>query len=454
MAGAGPEHRHAQRILAAENPAQPVAERLVEAGRPGPGLLGDGRPEVRGAGAQLLHGRAHLGLVGAAAVQPAGHVAGDRVDAAGRDGHLPDRGDAPTQLRGLAGAENEVGIAEHRVAPVLQPGGARVVGLPREVEAPPAVRPDVAGHCDGYAQVDQAPPLLHVQLDERAHPAQRLLVPAHRLGVSAGGDESVRHTDAVGIGEPQRPFRCHRPGDHPRPRAGDPEPGPLLIHEVDHRQRARRRDPRGPQRVDGGEGGDDTEGSVIRPAVRDRVEVGADRDAAVPGRDGVVHAARPVPPPGPLVAHPVLDQVQPAAGALGGEPLAEGVVLAGPGKTPVAAGRYAADRPQLGPHAVERGGDVGDGHTSTLGRDGARPTPGARPGVPQVRLPEERSSDPPPSAWTFDTSRAACVKSRCTRRAGLGGAAAGSPSRFNRGQNLSATVSSVGGDSSSTEGRT
>ena len=84
------------------------------------------------------------------------------------------------------------------------------------------------------------------------------------------------------------------------------------------------------QRVDGGEGADDPEGAVEGAAVGHGVEVRADDDAG--RRVGVT-------PPAPLVAGAVLDEVETTGRALGGEPLTQVVVGAGPGVAAVAARR-------------------------------------------------------------------------------------------------------------------
>ena len=87
-----------------------------------------------------------------------------------------------------------------------------------------------------------------------------------------------------------------------------------------------------PQLVDRRERPDDTERAVEGPTVGHRVEVRADDDAGVAGGDRGIRVA----PPGPLVAHPVGREVEPTVGALAGEPLAQVVVLAGPGEAVVA----------------------------------------------------------------------------------------------------------------------
>ena len=74
----------------------------------------------------------------------------------------------------LLAASTVNGEGQHRVAPVGHPGGAGVVGLAGEVEPPPAVRPDRAGHRrPARPGRPSAAALLDVQLDERADPAQQ-----------------------------------------------------------------------------------------------------------------------------------------------------------------------------------------------------------------------------------------------------------------------------------------
>ena len=79
-----------------------------------------------------------------------------------------------------------------------------MVRLAVQVDTPAPVGP--GGRTDGNrsAQVDQAAPLLHVQLDERPDPAQRLVVRADVLGVVAGGSHRIGHRDAVPVAQPPR----------------------------------------------------------------------------------------------------------------------------------------------------------------------------------------------------------------------------------------------------------
>ena len=55
---------------------------------------------------------------------------------------LPKVATAPASSGLPAGGQHRLGVGQHRVAAVGQPGGARVVGLAVEVEPPAAVRPD------------------------------------------------------------------------------------------------------------------------------------------------------------------------------------------------------------------------------------------------------------------------------------------------------------------------
>ena len=96
------------------------------------------------------------------------HRRRDRVGPVGRDDDLAERRD---RLVGGGQRPRRVhrrGEREHRVAPVDQPGGARVVRLAAERELPPPVRPD--GRRDGDRAVDevQRAALFDVQFDEDA----------------------------------------------------------------------------------------------------------------------------------------------------------------------------------------------------------------------------------------------------------------------------------------------
>src|SRR4029453_18154454 len=100
-------------------------------------------------------------------------------------------------------------------------------------------------------------------------------------------------------------------------------------------------------------------------------------------------ARRRGPPPAPDVARPVRDDVEPARRALPREPLAERVVLGGPGEPPVAAGhRGATDLRQPPEQASHRHRTV------------TRPAPPATP-APRASARGRRAPRPPrPPAGT------------------------------------------------------
>ena len=109
---------------------------------------------------------------GAARVEPGGHPRRHRVGAVRRDLDPPERRPLPGEPGLLVGGQRGHRVGQHRVVPVLHPGGAGVVRLAGEVEAAAAVRPDLAGHADRRVAVDQVAALLDVQLDEAADPVQ------------------------------------------------------------------------------------------------------------------------------------------------------------------------------------------------------------------------------------------------------------------------------------------
>jgi len=149
----------------------------VERGVAGEGLLCEqalGGGETTGSG----HGRGdgpHVGLRGSAGVQPGGDLGRNGVNAVGFHRQLADGGHTTALLRCGPGGANDRGQCQHRVVPIDEPGGAGVVGLTEQVEAPPAVRSD--GGADGHraVEVDEPAALLDVQLDEHTDPAQGFL---------------------------------------------------------------------------------------------------------------------------------------------------------------------------------------------------------------------------------------------------------------------------------------
>lgn len=289
-------------------------------------------------------------LVGGAGVEPAAHQGRDGVDAVRLDGDLTEGGDGTGEFGLPAGGEHGLGVRQHGVAPVHEAGGAGVVGLAPEVEPPAAVRPDGAGDADPVAGEVERPSLLDVQLDEGADTGEPPRVGSDAVGVVSGGFHGPREHDPLPVGQPVRLLDGELPGGEPGPDTGEPEPGALLIPEVDDGEGLGELGLTRPQFIERGEGGHDSEGPVEGAPVGHGVEVR-------PGDDGVPLGG--VPQPGPLVAVPV-DLVGQSAGF--GLLLEPGPALGvgpGPGEAPVAVGvGVPADGEQLAPHLLEGGGAV------------------------------------------------------------------------------------------------
>ena len=177
-----------------------------------------------------------------------------------------------------------------------------MVGLAGEVEAPAPVRPDLAGQPDGHVAVDQVAALLDVQLDERADAVE---VQQAERRVQPGGAHRVGEEHAVAVAQLLRLLPVVAPVASREPRQAQPEPRALLLDEDADADRAGRREPAVPQRVDRRRARNHAERAVERPTVEDRVEVGAGEDARRPG------AAAP--PPGDQVAVPSLSTSSPRA---------------------------------------------------------------------------------------------------------------------------------------------
>ena len=146
---------------------------------------------------------------------------------------------APRSAAASRAREHGRGEPEHRVVAVGQPGGAGVVGLAGQVEAPPAVRPDAVGDADRGGPVDQG--------DGPARRAARRSVPTRRSVSSsrprcAGSWPAARIASASVV--PSRSAQAaglvgvQRAGQQPRAGAGDAEPGALLVGEADDRRAA------------------------------------------------------------------------------------------------------------------------------------------------------------------------------------------------------------------------
>ena len=309
MPGAGAE----QRRVAAGRPS-----RAARAGRTRSSAVQDSSrtppPSRRRPPRSRLRPRPRDGVrVGAAGVQPAGHRRRDRVHRRrARPATLPMVATQPCASAAAAGRPARRSGERRASRPGGPPAGWCRRGWPRrgsrcrqrpcgQMSVPTATgwprstSPRPCSTCSS-TNAPTRPQRLRVRTEvvrDRGRPpasASAMVTPS--ASVSAAG-----------------PVGGQRAGDHPRPGAGHAEPGALLVDEVHHPDRPGRPEALGPQRVHRGERADHAERAVVRAAVGDRVQVRAGHH---PGAGSRVRVA----PPRPLVAHPVLDQVQPAGGAL------------------------------------------------------------------------------------------------------------------------------------------
>lgn len=282
VTGAGGQHRHAT-----EARGEPVAQGGVEVHLARVRLLGDdrGAPLGRGRlghrGLDVGDDRARVGGGGGAHVDPGVDAGGDHVGAARHRLEATDRRPAAGARGGrVAGRADRGRGGQHRVAAVGQLGGAGVVALSLDADAPAAVFEDRRGDRHGRVEVDEALALLDVEFDERADARERLGVGAERAEPRAGGDPLKRF--APRIGERRRPLAVDGAGHEPRAEARDAEAGALLLGEHDDRDRPLGREPVGAQAPDGVERTRHAERPVVLAAAGHRVEVAARDDRARP----------------------------------------------------------------------------------------------------------------------------------------------------------------------------
>ena len=215
-------------------------------------------------------------------VEPGGHPRGHGVGAVGRGLDPAERRPLAGQPGLLVGRQRGHRVGQHRVAAVLHPRRAGVVGLPGEVESVAPVRPDPARHPDRRVPVDEVAALLDVQLDEAADRSR----PA-RAGRCSGSRPAaaIASTQPHAVPVPQLAGpRTGRAGRQPRAEAGQPEAGALLLDEHRHPDRPRRPEAALPQQVDRRQRRDHAERPVVRPAVEHRVEVRPGQDPRSPAR--------------------------------------------------------------------------------------------------------------------------------------------------------------------------
>ena len=197
-----------------------------------------------------------------------------------------------------------------------------------------------------------APALLDVQLDERRRPGA---APRRRGPACAGSRPARVSASAMLTPSPSASARARSGASAPvisrDPAQATPNRAPSSSpNTATPSGRAGTNPPRA-QGVDGGERGDDAERPVEGAAVGHGVQVRAEDDTRAAS---VRWRSVGIAPPGPEVAGPVVDEVEPPGGRLAGEPLPQVGVLARPGEAPVAAGaRMPPDPGEVGPHPVE-----------------------------------------------------------------------------------------------------
>ena len=208
---------------------------------------------------------------------------------------------------------------------------------PGDVDAPAAVRPDVAADSHGVTEVD-----------ERVGPARRA---ARRTSPTRASVSSSRPRCVGSLTRPAHRLRHRHAVAGPRARGPGRRPrAPVMTREpaqatpnLAPSSSVKLTTPTGrcgwkppcAQEVDGGEGTHHAERAVEGPAVRHRVEVRADDDPRVAGGDGA-HPGHPTRPTGcPSGRSSGRDRGRSHSA---GEPLAQVVVLAGPGEAVVAPG--------------------------------------------------------------------------------------------------------------------
>ena len=239
----------------------------------------------------------------------------------GRTTVLPIVARQPVSCRGRTSGQHGLGeqpiIASRRSASLVVPAwlaspGSRSrhrpcgqISVPMATGRPRSIRPRPCSTCSST----KAPTRRSASGSGPMSPGRRPEA-AQRLG----------HAHAVAVGQAERPVGRQRSGDHPGTRAGDAEPGTLLVAEVHDPDRSGGPESVGLQGIERGEGADHPERPVKGAAVGNAVEMR-------PGGDAGRRVGVGVTPPRPLVAHPVGGQVQPARSRFPGEPFPQGVVL-------------------------------------------------------------------------------------------------------------------------------
>ena len=273
-----------------EYAAQPLHESRVEGRGRGPRLLGGRRRRAPRRRPDVLDRARTASSLGAAGVEPGRDVARDGVDAARAARRtLPTVATHPGPTAYDRGGVDDVGEAEHGVAAVLDAGGAGVVGLAGDVDAPAAVRPDVGADGDGAGRVGEV--VAAVGASARALPCStcsstkrpmRRTASSSRPRVS-GSRPAPRHASAIETPSASVSARARSASRAPvmmrEPAQATPKRAPSSSTKLTTPSGTSGSTPRLAQRVDGREGADDPERAVEGAAVGHGVEVRADDDA-------------------------------------------------------------------------------------------------------------------------------------------------------------------------------
>jgi len=110
--------------------------------------------------------------------------------------------------------------------------------------------------------------LLDVQLDEHPDPAHGLVIRADALRVMTRGGHRLSHGDAISVAKTSGHVGVEPAGDQTGSGAGDSETRAFLVDEVRDTDGTRWHESPGPQGINDGQRGDDSQRTVKRAAVR------------------------------------------------------------------------------------------------------------------------------------------------------------------------------------------
>ena len=193
------------------------------------------------------------------------------------------------------------GEAQHGVVAVLEAGGAGVVGLTGM-----STRQRPCGQMSlptptAWPRSARRAALLDVQLDERPHPGERLVVAAEVDGSGRRARIASAIVRPVAVPQAAGAVGAQRTGDDPGTGTGDTEPGALLVAEADDAERAAAAgNPARAAASTAARAPTTPSGPSKAPPSGTESRCDPMTTPGSPARGGVGVA-----PPGPLVAHPV-----------------------------------------------------------------------------------------------------------------------------------------------------